>query len=271
MPFLDELEGVDSDPPDYKRIQTQLYPKHSSETDKEKSAAGTDPSIPLMTWVYVFQDHEGRCQQTGGSSSATFIPDGVWLPRDDENGCLVRVEMETQSLIVIQNQPLVAMDSSVEAVRAFLTSSRSLQDAQEWVATLQVVTRFPALSSSLPRDEQQNDVGVIVPPHICSTFQHLLSAEHQHLQPQLQQGTATASVTSPVTLSSLPAGSYVQYIYRGPYYGLTQAWADFSASIASADSTFEAVEGAPYFHIFVNYGENTLAADLRTDLYIRVK
>lgn len=71
MPFLDELEGVDSDPPHYIRIKTQAFLKNASE--------GSDDSPPLMTWVYVFQDL-ARCAHV----SATLIPEGVWLPRDKD-------------------------------------------------------------------------------------------------------------------------------------------------------------------------------------------
>ena len=91
-------------------------------------------------------------------------------------------------------------------------------------------------------------------------------------QQALEQQEATAGGASPlVCVSALQAGSYARYTYRGPYYGLDRAWDDFDAAISSTASTFEAVEGAPFFQIFANYGENTLAADLRTDLYVRCK
>ena len=253
MPFLDELEGVDCDPPDYKRIQTQLYPKNS-----DSSAVGQQDGSPLMTWAYVFQD-KARCRAS--TSSATLLPDGVWLPREHGNGSLKRVEREAQSLLVIKNQPLLDMDKTVGAVRAFLHAHLELgaEELQpEAEAEQRVVAQFPPWL--LPAHTQPNEVGVVVPPHACSALQ--LALEQQQ-QPSAGLPTVSAS--------ALQAGSYAQYTYRGPYYGLEQAWRDFGAAICAAGSTFEAVEGAECFQIFRNYGENTPTPDLRTDLYRRVK
>jgi gamma-glutamylcyclotransferase (GGCT)/AIG2-like uncharacterized protein YtfP len=254
MPFLDELEGVDSVPPDYKRIQTRLYPKNNDSL----ATAGVDDGPP-MTWVYVFQD-KARCQAR--TPSATFLPEGVWLPRDNEDGCLERVVMEEQTLLVIKNQPLLAMGSTVEAVRAFLDTHIELR-ADDLETELRVVSHFFPCSGggSTTEELRSNEVGVFLPPHACSA-----------LQQALEQQEATAGGASPlVCVSALQAGSYARYTYRGPYYGLDRAWDDFDAAISSTASTFEAVEGAPFFQIFANYGENTLAADLRTDLYVRCK
>jgi hypothetical protein len=86
----------------------------------------------------------------------------------------------------------------------------------------------------------------------------------------LEHLSAAGEEDREVIISTLREGSYVRRIYRGPYYGLQQAWADFVTSLCSAESEFQVVEGAPCFQIFSNYGESTLAADLRTDLFIRI-
>jgi gamma-glutamylcyclotransferase (GGCT)/AIG2-like uncharacterized protein YtfP len=212
MPFLDHLEGVDSDPPDYKRVQTLAYPKSN---DK-----GGDKPPPIPTWVYVYQDRV-RCD---AGESATLIEDGTWLPRDNENGCLERFEFDNKSLLVIKNQPLEDLDKSINKVREFIG--------------------------------KQHEVGVVV----SESFGEVLK-QYFLLHPN----------ESDLCLSAIDAGTFVQCVYRGPYYGLSQAWSDFVTSLLSAEHDFEVVEGARCFQIFANYGENTLAADLRTDLFIRIK
>lgn len=241
MPFLDHLEGVDSDPPDYKRVQTLAYPKSN---DK-----GGDKPPPIPTWVYVYQDRV-RCD---AGESATLIEDGTWLPRDNENGCLERFEFDNKSLLVIKNQPLEDLDKSINKVREFIKAQGGLTEMGF------VVSQFPDTSKlSVVTDDvgKQHEVGVMV----SESFGEVLK-QYFLLHPN----------ESDLCLSAIDAGTFVQCVYRGPYYGLSQAWSDFVTSLLSAEHDFEVVEGARCFQIFANYGENTLAADLRTDLFIRIK
>jgi gamma-glutamylcyclotransferase (GGCT)/AIG2-like uncharacterized protein YtfP/DNA gyrase inhibitor GyrI len=282
MPFLDELEGVDSEPPDYKRIQTRAFLK--------QNPCDTDDII--MTWVYVFQDRV-RCH--AGTLSATLIPTGLWQPRVAEEVTTInRVQLGTQHLLVIENQPLSDTSQTVALVRSFLSAHASVsavagvQDEEKERG--QVVVQFPPLVTTAAA-EQLNQVGLVLHPTVWDTHGATLTAALdtltvcQNKQKQTWEGegegvtSSVASVNnsdisiSSVMMSSLAAGSYAHSTYRGPYYGLPQAWADFHSLLASPNNhtSFEVLTNAPSFQVFADYEQNTLAADLQTDLYIRVK
>lgn len=244
LPFLDELEGVDSDPPDYKRIKTQVYIGNTAD-------CCSSDSTPLLTWVYVFQDL-ARCAQ----ASATLIPLGVWLPRDLENGCLEPVDVAAKTIAVIRNIPLTDLKDTVQRVRGFIEGNSAVELGQ------QVVAQFPSLAHATGEvKEVQNELGVVVSTDAASAL--MQSLQYQTLE---CEGVV-------LRFSEVMAGSYLRCIYRGPYYGLSQAWTDFATSLCSPDSNhnLRVDATAPCFHVHTNYGDNTLAADLRTDLYIKIR
>ena len=72
MPFLDELELVNEEPPLYRRIQTKIYLKN-----RNSASNSQDSCENVYTWAYVYTD-EARCQP--GDSSAKLLPNGIWEP-----------------------------------------------------------------------------------------------------------------------------------------------------------------------------------------------
>lgn len=236
MPFLDELEGVDCDPPLYKRVQTQIYLKSGNSTAEDSS------SSPLMTWVYVYQG------ALSGTDAATLLPNGLWLPREEDRERVMVTEVESSGVVVVKGQPLDAMDQSMEVVVNFLRDHGLVFNQTETVVV------FP---SPPPCDEKEVMVGVRL-GHLCSIPSPLLAA---------------TSVPVPgsglhVTWCMMVGGLYALYVYRGPSYGLDDAWTSFFTSLLT-ETEVQVVEGGLCFQISLK--ENTLAAGTKTRLYVPVE
>ncbi len=67
LPFLDELEGLDLDPPEYERVEAIAYPKEQK------------------VWVYLFLNQARLDEKT-----AYKLESGLWLPQAIHNELIPR-------------------------------------------------------------------------------------------------------------------------------------------------------------------------------------